>query len=287
VRAGADPAGGTDPPAALRAVDVTMAYERRVIGRHVSVDIPDGEFTVIIGPNACGKSTLLRSLSRLLKPAEGAVYLDGVDIARMRAKDVATRLGLLSQSAICPPGITVFDLVRRGRYPHQSILSRWSAEDEQSVCHALAATRMTELADRDVDELSGGQRQRAWVAMALAQESPVLLLDEPTTFLDISHQLALMELFAELNRTGGRTIVAVLHDINHAARYAGHLIVMSEGRIVAEGRPVDVLTGPLLAEVFGIDAVIIEDPLNGGPLVVAAHRGHDDATVSPERTATA
>jgi ABC-type cobalamin/Fe3+-siderophores transport system ATPase subunit len=155
------------------------------------------------------------------------------------------------------------------------------------VRHALAATRMTELADRDVDELSGGQRQRAWVAMALAQESPVLLLDEPTTFLDISHQLALMELFAELNRTGGRTIVAVLHDINHAARYAGHLIVMSEGRIVAEGRPADVLTGPLLAEVFGIDAVIIEDPLNGGPLVVAAYRGRDDATVSPERTATA
>ncbi len=271
--------------AALRAVDLTMAYDRRVVGRDLSVDIPHGEFTVIIGPNACGKSTLLRSLSRLLTPAEGTVLLDGRDIHRMRARDVATRLGLLPQSAIAPPGITVFDLVRRGRYPHQSILSRWSPADERSVREALAATRMTELADRDVDELSGGQRQRAWVAMVLAQESPVLLLDEPTTFLDISHQLALMELFAELNRTAGRTVVAVLHDINHAARYAGHLIVMSEGRIVAEGKPVDVLTGPLLAEVFGVDAVIVEDPLNGGPLVVTAHPGRDGATGAPERTA--
>ncbi|OLL73495.1 ABC-type Fe3+-siderophore transport system, ATPase component [Pseudonocardia sp. Ae263_Ps1] len=277
--------------AALRAVEVTMAYERRVIGRDLSVDIPDGEFTVIIGPNACGKSTLLRTLSRLLTPIEGAVHLDGRDIASLRTKDVATWLGLLPQSALTPPGITVFDLVSRGRYPHQSVLSRWSTDDERSVRHALASTGMTELADRAVDELSGGQRQRAWVAMALAlalaQQNSILLLDEPTTFLDISHQLALMELFAELNRSGGRTVVAVLHDINHAARYAGHLIVMSEGRIVAQGPPADVLTAPLLAEVFGIEAVIIPDPLNGGPLVVTGYPGRDRATTTHERTATA
>ncbi|WP_432422474.1 ABC transporter ATP-binding protein [Pseudonocardia nematodicida] len=264
-----------------------MAYEQRVVGRDLSVDVPSGEFTAVIGPNACGKSTLLRMLSRLSRPAAGTVYLDGRDIHRMRARDLARRLGLLPQSAITPPGISVFDLVRRGRYPHQSVLSRWSAEDERSVDRALAATGMTELADRDVDELSGGQRQRAWVAMALAQESPVLLLDEPTTFLDVSHQLALMELFAELHRSGGRTVVAVLHDINHAARYAGHLVVMSAGRVVAEGPPAQVLTAPLLSEVFGVDAVIIEDPLHGGPLVVTAYRGRDSATASPERTATA
>lgn len=267
----------------LRAEDITMAYDRRVVGRHLSVAIPDGQFTAIIGPNACGKSTLLRSLSRLLKPTEGAVYLDGIDIHRRRAREVATRLGLLPQSAVAPAGITVFDLVRRGRYPHQSILSRWSRDDEDSVHRALEATGMLPLADRDVDELSGGQRQRAWVAMALAQESPILLLDEPTTFLDISHQVSLLDLFAELNSTAGRTIVAVLHDINHAARYAGHLIVMSEGRIVAQGPPEDVLTTSMLAEVFGVRATIIDDPLNGGPLVVTAHRGRGPATLAPAR----
>ncbi|WP_036555730.1 ABC transporter ATP-binding protein [Nocardiopsis sp. CNT312] len=255
-----------------------MAYDKRVVGEDLTVDIPDGEFTVILGPNACGKSTLLRSLARLLKPGTGTVYLDGKDIHALRAKEVATRLGLLPQSATAPAGISVFDLVRRGRYPHQSILSRWSETDERSVALALAQTGMTDLADRSIDELSGGQRQRAWVAMALAQESPVLLLDEPTTFLDVSHQISLLDLFADLNGTGRRTIVAVLHDINHAARYAGHLIVMSDGRVVAEGGPEDVLTSELLDEVFDIQATIIEDPVNGGPHVVTRHRGH---AVSP------
>ncbi|NLG20094.1 MAG: ABC transporter ATP-binding protein [Actinomycetales bacterium] len=285
-----DPTERTVTPgsSSLRADGITMAYDKRVIGTDLSVDIPDGQFTVIIGPNACGKSTLLRSLSRLLKPSAGTVYLDGKDIHHRRAKDVATRLGLLPQSAIAPAGITVFDLVRRGRYPHQSILSRWSAEDEDSVTRALEATAMTDLAGRDVDELSGGQRQRAWVAMALAQESPILLLDEPTTFLDISYQVSLLDLFAELNRGAGRTVVAVLHDINHAARYASHLIVMHEGQIVAQGAPADVITAPLLAQVFGIDATIIEDPLNGGPLVITAHRGHNSAPVPTlERTYSA
>lgn len=274
------------PSSSLRAENLTMAYDQRVIGEHLTVDIPDGEFTVIIGPNACGKSTLLRSLSRLLRPAAGAVYLDGKDIHHRRAKDVATRLGLLPQSAISPAGITVFDLVRRGRYPHQSILSRWSQEDEQSVQRALEATAMMPFAGRPVDELSGGQRQRAWVAMALAQESPILLLDEPTTYLDISYQVSLLDLFAELNHAADRTVVAVLHDINHAARYASHLIVMHEGDIVARGRPAEVITAPLLAQVFGIEATIIEDPLNGGPLVITAHRGRSQALVPPpERTA--
>ena len=270
-------------PAALRAEDITMAYDGRVVGRNVSLAIPDGRFTAIIGPDASGKSTLLRSLSRLPRPTEGTVYLDGADIHRLRAKEIATRLGLLPQSAIAPAGITVFDLVRRGRYPHQSILSRWSREDEDSVRRALEATAMTALADRNVDELSGGQRQRAWVAMALAQESPILLLDEPTTFLDIAHQVALMDLFSDLNTGAGRTIVAVLHDINHAARYAGHLVVVGDGRIVAQGPPEDVLTESLLAEVFGVRATIIEDPLNGGPLVVTAHRGRPAVTVDPLR----
>ncbi|KOX07930.1 ABC transporter ATP-binding protein [Nocardiopsis sp. NRRL B-16309] len=263
-----------------------MAYERRVIGEHLSVDIPDGGFTVVLGPNACGKSTLLRSLSRLLRPHAGTVYLDGKDIHRTRAKDVAVRLGLLPQSAVAPAGISVFDLVRRGRYPHQSILSRWSEQDERSVRRALDQTDMAALADRPIDELSGGQRQRAWVAMALAQESPLLLLDEPTTFLDVSHQISLLDLFADLNRTGGRTIVAVLHDINHAARYAGHLIVMSGGRIVAEGSPDEVLTAELLDEVFDIDATIIEDPVNGGPHVITRHRGREAAADGPIRKVT-
>ncbi|MEV6161424.1 ABC transporter ATP-binding protein [Streptomyces sp. NPDC052052] len=262
-----------------------MAYEQRVIGEHLTVGIPDGEFTVILGPNACGKSTLLRSLSRLLPPRAGTVYLDGKDIHRMRAKEAAIRVGLLPQSAVSPAGITVFDLVRRGRYPHQSALSRWSAEDEQSVRQALEQTNMTELADRSVDELSGGQRQRAWIAMALAQESPILLLDEPTTFLDVSHQISLLDLFSDLNRTAGRTIVAVLHDINHAARYAGHLVVMSGGRVAAEGSPADVLTTDLLREVFGIDATIIEDPLNGGPHVITRHQGRSVAPTPQPRKA--
>ncbi|MEU8899416.1 ABC transporter ATP-binding protein [Nocardia sp. NPDC048505] len=250
-----------------------MAYDGRVIGEHLSVEIPDGEFTVILGPNASGKSTLLRSLSRLLRPTVGAVYLDGKDIHRMRAKDLATRLGLLPQSAITPAGISVLDLVRRGRYPHQSVLARWSPEDERSVRHALEQTGLTELTARPVDELSGGQRQRAWVAMTLAQESPILLLDEPTTFLDVAHQISLLDLFADLNHTTGRTIVAVLHDINHAARYAGHLIVLSQGRIVAQGTPGEVLTPELFAEVFDIEATVIEDPVNGGPHLITRHRG--------------
>lgn len=217
----------------LHADRVTLRYDRRTIASDLSLSIPDGSFTVIVGPNACGKSTLLRALSRLLIPADGQVVLDGGDIADLAAKEVARRLGLLPQSSLAPDGIRVADLVARGRYPHQSFFRQWSEADEEAVAAAMRATRITELSGRLVDELSGGQRQRIWIAMVLAQQTPILLLDEPTTFLDIAHQIELLDLLAGLNAEG-RTIIAVLHDLNHACRYATHLLVMKQGAIVAE-----------------------------------------------------
>lgn len=251
----------------LRAEGVTIGYDKRVISTDLSVSIPPGSFTVIIGPNACGKSTLLRALSRLLPPQEGAVLLDGKEISRYRAKEVARRIGLLPQTSISPDGITVADLVARGRYPHQKLLQQWSTLDETAVAEALEATHLTDLSSRLVDELSGGQRQRVWVAMVLAQQTPLLLLDEPTTFLDIAHQIELMELFRGLH-ADGHTLVAVLHDLNHAARYATHLIAMKDGQVVAEGPPEEVVTVQTVADVFGIESVVIADPITGGPLVV-------------------
>ncbi|MGO4319593.1 ABC transporter ATP-binding protein, partial [Agrobacterium sp. MCAB5] len=211
----------------LRADAVTLRYDERTISRNLSVAIPDGSLTVIVGPNACGKSTLLRALSRLLAPSVGQIILDGRSITDLAVKEVARCLGLLPQSSVTPGGITVADLVARGRYPHQSFFRQWSKADEEAVVKAMEATRVTDLSDRLVDELSGGQRQRIWVAMLLAQETPILLLDEPTTFLDIAHQIELLDLLADLNRHG-RTVVAVLHDLNHACRYASHLIAMKD-----------------------------------------------------------
>ncbi|MEU3298656.1 ABC transporter ATP-binding protein [Streptomyces sp. NPDC006678] len=268
----------------LTAESVTLAYDQRVIAEDLSVEIPDNSFTVIVGPNACGKSTLLRALSRMLKPSTGRVLLDGQTIHSMPAKKVARTLGLLPQSSIAPHGITVGDLVARGRYPHQGLLRQWSREDERVVQESMAATGVAELADRYVDELSGGQRQRVWIAMALAQQTPLLLLDEPTTFLDIQHQLEILDLCAELHETQGRTLVAVLHDLNQAARYATHLIAMRDGRIAAEGAPGDVVTAELVERVFGVRSQVIDDPETGTPLVVPlarARRAVPDAQEAP------
>ncbi|WAA65432.1 ABC transporter ATP-binding protein [Microbacterium oxydans] len=251
----------------LATEDLRAGYGGRGVLDGLDVRIPDAELTVIVGPNACGKSTLLRALARLLPATGGRVLLDGGDITRLSTKEVARRMGLLPQSPLAPEGITVSDLVGRGRYPHQSVLSSWSVEDERAVADAMAATNVTDLADRNVDELSGGQRQRAWIAMALAQETPILLLDEPTTFLDIGHQIEVLELVTRLYQEG-RTVVVVLHDINQAARYASHLIAMKDGRIVAEGAPRDIVDAALLTELFDLEARVIADPDTGAPVVL-------------------
>ncbi|MEW1956233.1 ABC transporter ATP-binding protein [Kineococcus sp. NPDC059986] len=256
----------------LRGVDLTLAYDDRTIARDLGVEIPDGSFTVIIGPNACGKSTLLRALARMLKPAKGAVFLDGQQIHSLPGKEVARRLGLLPQTATAPDGITVADLVARGRFPHQKLLRQWTREDERAVDAAMAWTRVEDLADRTVDELSGGQRQRVWIAMALAQETPILLLDEPTTYLDIAHQIEVLNLCAQLHEEQDRTLVAVLHDLNHAARYATHLVAMKDGAVLAQGDPSEVVTAELVEAVFGLPCVVVPDPETGTPLVVPRAR---------------
>lgn len=256
----------------LAGTDLTLAYERRVVAENLAVEIPDGSFTVIVGPNACGKSTLLKALARTLRPHRGSVLLDGHDIRSLPSKAVARTLGLLPQTSIAPDGITVADLVARGRYPHQGLLRQWSSDDERIVAESMSATGVADLATAYVDELSGGQRQRVWIAMALAQQTPLLLLDEPTTYLDIAHQLDVLDLCARLHADQGRTLVAVLHDLNHAARYATHLIAMRDGRIVAEGKPAEVVTAELIEEVFGLPCRIIDCPETGSPLVIPVTR---------------
>ncbi|MFD6157655.1 ABC transporter ATP-binding protein [Nocardia sp. NPDC060256] len=255
-------------PIRLRADRVRLGYRGRIVSEQLSVDIPDGACTVIIGPNACGKSTLLRALARLLAPEDGAVLLDGKAITAYPAKEVARRIGLLPQSATAPDGIRVADLVARGRYPHQTLLRQWSQADEAAVAAAMAATGVTDLSARSVDELSGGQRQRVWIAMVLAQETPIVLLDEPTTYLDIAHQIQLLDLCRTLNRESGRTVVAVLHDLNHAFRYADHLIAMRDGQVIAAGAPREIVTAELVREVFALGCRIIDDPETGAPLVI-------------------
>ncbi|MEU1321564.1 ABC transporter ATP-binding protein [Streptomyces microflavus] len=258
----------------LEARDVRLGYGDREIVPGLSVTVPPGRITVIVGPNACGKSTLLRAMARLLAPSAGAVLLNGRSIQEMPTKEVAAVLGILPQSPTAPEGITVSDLVGRGRYPHQGFFRRWSAEDDEAVAQALLSTDVLELADRPVDELSGGQRQRVWIAMALAQRTDVLLLDEPTTFLDASHQLDVLDLLTDLNRERGVTMVAVLHDLNLACRYADHMIAMKDGRILAEGRPADIVTEELVGEVFGMRCSVIEDPASATPMVVPLGRHH-------------
>lgn len=259
---------------ALRGEDLTLAYDNRTISRGLDVTIRRGELTVIVGPNGCGKSTLLRALARLLPPSSGRVLLDGGDARRMGGKEFARRLALLPQTSQAPSGISVGDLIGRGRFPHQRMLQQWSLADQEAVARAMSATDVAALVDRGVEELSGGQRQRVWIAMLLAQDAPTMLLDEPTTYLDVAHQLEVLELLRSLNRDEGRTLALVLHDLNQAARFADRLIVMADGAIAATGNPGDVLTEQLLAEVFGLDACIIADPVFGSPLVVpVASRG--------------
>ena len=260
-----DPARPVDQPR-LEIEQLTLGYGDRDVVHDLDLVIAPGDVTAIVGPNACGKSTLLRSLTRLLAPRTGRVLLDGKEVHATPAKQLARRMGLLPQSPIAPEGITVGELVGRGRHPHQRVLTRWSTADDLAVTAALRATDMLELMDRAVDELSGGQRQRVWIAMALAQETEVLLLDEPTTFLDISHQIEVLDLLTDLNRNAGTTIVMVLHDLNLAARYADHLVALESGRVHASGQPAEVLTEDCVRTVFGLEAHVIDDPVTGTPL---------------------
>lgn len=267
---------------ALVAEELTLGYGERTVIEGLDLAVPAGRITAIVGANASGKSTLLRSMSRLLAPRAGRVLLDGRAVHRMPAKELARTLGLLPQSPIAPEGITVSDLVGRGRHPHQGVFSRWSREDDAAVAAALEATQTTDLAERAVDELSGGQRQRVWIAMALAQRTDLLLLDEPTTFLDVSHQIEVLDLLTDLNRVRGTTIVMVLHDLNLAARYADHLVALESGRIHAAGEPAVVLTEDCVRSVFGLESRVIADPVSGAPLVLPIGRHHATARVAAE-----
>lgn len=252
----------------LSAESVTLSYDKKVVAEELSLSIPKGKFSIIVGPNGCGKSTLLRALSRLLTPVAGTVLLDGEDIQQQSTKEVAKKLGLLPQSSIAPDGIKTIDLIARGRFPHQKWFQPWNEKDQHAVEQAMAATDTGDFAHMQVDQLSGGQRQRVWVAMALAQQTPLLLLDEPTTYLDIAHQIELLDLFQTLNQQQGHTLVAVLHDLNHAFRYADHLIVMKHGEIIETGQPKNIVTAELVERVFGLPCMIIDDPVSGTPMVV-------------------
>jgi iron complex transport system ATP-binding protein len=256
----------------LRAENLSLSYDATPVVSGLSVEIPAGKITVIVGANACGKSTLLRGLARLLAPKQGTVYLDDVDLARLSGRNLATKLGMLPQQPVAPDGITVSDLVGRGRHPHQRWFRQWSEEDERVVTAALEATGVADLADRSLDELSGGQRQRVWIALALAQDAETMLLDEPTTFLDLAHQLEILDLVHDLNRDRGKTMVLVLHDLNLAARYAHHLIAVKQGKVVAAGNPSEVVTAAVVEDVFGLSCEVFPDPLTGTPLVLPRPR---------------
>jgi iron complex transport system ATP-binding protein len=270
----------------LAAYNLVVGYGDRIILDGLDLEIPTGVVTTIIGPNGCGKSTLLRSMGRLLKPRSGEVILDGKAISSMRTKDVARTLGMLPQAPVAPEGLTVADLVSRGRHPHQSWLRQWSSDDEGEVAKALALTGVSDLADRPVDQLSGGQRQRAWISMALAQGTDILLLDEPTTYLDLAHSIEVLDLVDRLHSEFGRTVVMVLHDLNLAIRYSDHLVVMAQGSIVAEGTPTEVITPELLLEVFGLEARVIDDPVSDRPLIVPVGTRHVYGTIGGPAEAT-
>lgn len=252
----------------IEASGLSLAYDNDTIIESLSATIRMGEITSLVGPNGCGKSTLLKGLARLLRPRGGAILLDGRSIHTLPTRQLARQLGILPQSPTAPEGLTVYELVAQGRYPHQGFFRQWTREDEEKTRDAIAATNMIHLADRPLDTLSGGQRQRAWIAMTIAQDTSVLLLDEPTTHLDIGYQMEIMELIDRLNRERRITILQVLHDLNQAARFSGRIIVLDNGRIMADGAPAEVLTEALLADVFKVKASIVRDPASGAPLFV-------------------
>lgn len=260
------------PSHRLEAKQLTLAYDRATIIRNLNLGIPAGKTTVLVGANGCGKSTLLRGLAKLLKPKSGTVYLDGKDISRLKAKTVAKKLGMLPQSPTAPEGLTVRDLVAMGRYPYQSWMQQWSTEDGKKVAEALEITTMTELADRALDSLSGGQRQRAWIAMVLAQDTDILLLDEPTTFLDLSHQVDLLDLLDELQETKKKTIVMILHDLNLSCRYADYLVAVQQGKVYATGTPEQVMTEETVRDVFNLECRVVSDPLSDTPMCIPIGR---------------
>ncbi|KRC85277.1 ABC transporter [Terrabacter sp. Root85] len=269
---------------ALRARDLTLSYDGRRVVEHLDLDVPAGRITVVVGPNGCGKSTLLRGLARLLRPTEGSVHLasDGAhdDVWSLRPKGFARHVALLPQSPPVPEGITVVDLVGRGRHPHRKLVRRWSRADDEAVTRAMRATGTIELAERPVDELSGGQRQRVWIALTLAQETDVVLLDEPTTYLDLAHQVDVLDLLRDLNRSRGTTVVMVLHDLNLAARYADHVVALRDGRLVGSGAPADLVDEEFVAQVFGLRSRVITDPVTGSPLVVPTSTHHQSGATS-------
>jgi iron complex transport system ATP-binding protein len=255
----------------LQVHNLTLSYGEATIIEELSMTVPSGQVTALIGPNGCGKSTLLRGLSRLLTPRKGAVILDGQSIHKIPAKQLAKQLGILPQSPTAPEGLTVYELAAQGRYSHQGWLQQWSVQDEQITREALETTGMLELADRSLDTLSGGQRQRAWIAMTLAQKTDILLLDEPTTFLDMAHQIEVLDLLHDLNQRGN-TIVMVLHDLNQACRYADYLVVMKAGKIYAHGDPATIVTEKTVYDVFGLECCIIPDPVAGTPVCIPLGR---------------
>lgn len=275
---------------AIEAQELTLTYGESSIYENLDIAIPKGKVTVFIGSNGCGKSTLLRSLARLLKPTNGSILLDGQAIAKLPTKEIAKRLSILPQGPVAPEGLTVLQLVKQGRYPYQSWLQQWSAEDEEMVNKALKATNMQQFADRTVDSLSGGQRQRAWIAMTLAQGTETILLDEPTTYLDMSHQIEVLDLLFDLNIKQQRSIVMVLHDINLACRYAHHIVAIHDKKIAVQGKPEDIITEETIRTVFNMDCQIIQDPLFGTPLCIPFGKGrnvtgHEPVPYQQEATA--
>ncbi|QSB16702.1 ABC transporter ATP-binding protein [Natronosporangium hydrolyticum] len=261
-------ASPSHPVPSLAADQLSLGYRDKLVVDGVSVTLPQGRITTVVGANGCGKSTLLRGLARLLRPQSGRVLLDGADLSTLPARTLARQLGLLPQQPIAPDGITVADLIGRGRHPHQRWFRQWSTADDQAVAAAMQATGVAQLSEQPIDELSGGQRQRVWIALALAQDPEIMLLDEPTTYLDLAHQIEVLELLVALNRRLGRTIVLVLHDINMACRYTHHLIAMRDGQITAEGAPAEIVTAELIKEVFSVTCTVIPDPLAGTPLIL-------------------